>query len=302
MTAMSSSSQLEVMARRAGLRTRARAGTHLAARQPHRHRGAGGLVLRRLGSGALCVPASIGASPAPAGIPRSATPSPAAPGKRSSASCRRTGTSRVGCEDRGGSRDRRACRPGAQLLTQLSHLQSSDRRSVVPESHAYPPFAASGHRQSRPEGRVTAQAPGGEVLVYEAPDGAVRVDVRLERDTVWLRQEQMGRLFGRERSVDHQAHSQRVRGGRTRRERQCAKFAHCRFGQARPVLQPRRDHLGRLPGQVPSRVPASANGPRARCATTWCAATPSTASASSTTRASWKPHWRWCARRRPARR
>jgi hypothetical protein len=46
-----------------------------------------------------------------------------------------------------------------------------------------------------------ADIPRGEVLVYEAPDGAARVDVRLERDTVWLRQEQMSQLFGRERSV-----------------------------------------------------------------------------------------------------
>jgi len=46
-----------------------------------------------------------------------------------------------------------------------------------------------------------AQVPGGEVLVYEAPDGGARVDVRLEQETVWLRQEQMGQLFGRERSV-----------------------------------------------------------------------------------------------------
>ncbi len=35
----------------------------------------------------------------------------------------------------------------------------------------------------------------GEVLVYEAPDGAARVDVRLERDTVWLTQRQMAELF-----------------------------------------------------------------------------------------------------------
>lgn len=49
---------------------------------------------------------------------------------------------------------------------------------------------------------MTVEAPlGGEVLVYEAPDGAARVDVRLERDTVWLRQEQMSQLFERERSV-----------------------------------------------------------------------------------------------------
>ncbi len=43
--------------------------------------------------------------------------------------------------------------------------------------------------------------PGGEVVVYEAPDGEVRVEVRLERETVWLTQAQMAELFGRERSV-----------------------------------------------------------------------------------------------------
>ena len=46
-----------------------------------------------------------------------------------------------------------------------------------------------------------AGAPGGEIIVYEAPGGEVRVDVRLERETVWLSQEQMAELFGRERSV-----------------------------------------------------------------------------------------------------
>lgn len=42
---------------------------------------------------------------------------------------------------------------------------------------------------------------GGEVLVYESADGSARVDVRLDRETVWLTQDQMARLFGRERSV-----------------------------------------------------------------------------------------------------
>ncbi|TCO77511.1 Fic/DOC family protein [Plasticicumulans lactativorans] len=42
---------------------------------------------------------------------------------------------------------------------------------------------------------MTTQAPGGEVLVYEAPDGGVRVEVRLDRDTVWLTQRQMAELF-----------------------------------------------------------------------------------------------------------
>ena len=42
---------------------------------------------------------------------------------------------------------------------------------------------------------------GGEVTLYVAPDGRIRLDVRLERDTVWLTQAQMAELFGRERSV-----------------------------------------------------------------------------------------------------
>lgn len=42
---------------------------------------------------------------------------------------------------------------------------------------------------------------GGEVLVYQAEDGSALVEVRLERDTVWLTQAQMAELFGRERSV-----------------------------------------------------------------------------------------------------
>jgi len=36
---------------------------------------------------------------------------------------------------------------------------------------------------------------GGEVLVYEAPDRGVQVEVKLERDTVWLIQRQMADLF-----------------------------------------------------------------------------------------------------------
>jgi prophage maintenance system killer protein len=38
-----------------------------------------------------------------------------------------------------------------------------------------------------------------EISIYQATNGSI--EVRLERDTVWLSQEQMGMLFGRERSV-----------------------------------------------------------------------------------------------------
>lgn len=40
-----------------------------------------------------------------------------------------------------------------------------------------------------------------DVVLYQADDGTTRLDVRLDRETVWLTQDQMAELFGRERSV-----------------------------------------------------------------------------------------------------
>ena len=42
---------------------------------------------------------------------------------------------------------------------------------------------------------------GGEVVLFKDPDGAVRLDVRLERETVWLSLDQMAKLFRRDKSV-----------------------------------------------------------------------------------------------------
>ena len=42
---------------------------------------------------------------------------------------------------------------------------------------------------------------GGEVVLYEAPDGEVQLDVRLERESVWLSLDQMTKLFRRDKSV-----------------------------------------------------------------------------------------------------
>ncbi|MCL4745709.1 MAG: hypothetical protein KJZ83_09850 [Burkholderiaceae bacterium] len=56
--------------------------------------------------------------------------------------------------------------------------------------HATPPRGMGGCRMNSAD-----TIPGGEVLVYEAPDGGVRVEVKLDRDTVWLTQRQMSDLF-----------------------------------------------------------------------------------------------------------
>ncbi len=41
----------------------------------------------------------------------------------------------------------------------------------------------------------------GEVVVYEAPDGEIRVDVRLHQETVWLSLNQIADLFERDKSL-----------------------------------------------------------------------------------------------------
>ena len=55
------------------------------------------------------------------------------------------------------------------------------KRSKSPSSRAMPPVTSM---RSLVNG-------GGEVVLYEAPDGGVQLDVRLERETVWLTQAQM---------------------------------------------------------------------------------------------------------------
>jgi len=40
-----------------------------------------------------------------------------------------------------------------------------------------------------------------EIIIYKSADGLVKIDVRMEGETLWLTQAQMAELFGRERSV-----------------------------------------------------------------------------------------------------
>jgi len=41
----------------------------------------------------------------------------------------------------------------------------------------------------------------GEILIYQNTEGSIKIDVRLEEETVWLTQEQMANLFGKARST-----------------------------------------------------------------------------------------------------
>src|SRR5690606_8314146 len=39
----------------------------------------------------------------------------------------------------------------------------------------------------------------GDILIYQNPDGNIKIDVRLQEETVWLTQAQMGQLFGKDK-------------------------------------------------------------------------------------------------------
>jgi hypothetical protein len=69
------------------------------------------------------------------------------------------------------------------------------RRSIKPVARRI--FAKNRRKSTTVEDYV----PGGEIVVYKAPDGEVQLDVHLKGDTVWLTQQQMADLFGREQSV-----------------------------------------------------------------------------------------------------
>ncbi len=40
-----------------------------------------------------------------------------------------------------------------------------------------------------------------EIIIYQNPDGNIKIDVRLEEETVWLTQDQMAILFGKAKST-----------------------------------------------------------------------------------------------------
>ena len=40
-----------------------------------------------------------------------------------------------------------------------------------------------------------------EIIIYQNPDGNIKIDVRLEEETVWLTQDQMATLFGKAKST-----------------------------------------------------------------------------------------------------
>ena len=64
------------------------------------------------------------------------------------------------------------------------------------------------------------------IEIYRSQDGSVQLNVKLENETVWLTQNQMAELFGRDRTVITRHINNCYKEGELDRHTTCAKFAH----------------------------------------------------------------------------
>src|SRR5665647_1983530 len=74
-----------------------------------------------------------------------------------------------------------------------------------------------------------------EILIYQNPNGNIKIDVRLEEETVWLTQEQMATLFGKGRSTIAEHIANVFEEGELEQNRTCRKFRQVRMEGTREV-------------------------------------------------------------------
>ena len=67
-----------------------------------------------------------------------------------------------------------------------------------------------------------------EILIYQNPDGNIKIDVHLEEETVWLTQDQMATLFDKGRSTIAEHIGNVFEEGELEQNRTCRKFRQVR--------------------------------------------------------------------------
>lgn len=76
----------------------------------------------------------------------------------------------------------------------------------------------------------------GEIIVYN-PDDSIHLEVRMERESVWLTQSQIGTLFGVDRTVIVKHIKNVYDSGELEEVTTCAKIAHVRQEGGRSVAR-----------------------------------------------------------------
>ena len=73
---------------------------------------------------------------------------------------------------------------------------------------------------------INASKLSDNIIIYQAENGEIRLDVKINNDTVWLTQAQMSELFGRERTVIGKHIKNIFSEGELNEKVVCANFAH----------------------------------------------------------------------------
>lgn len=76
----------------------------------------------------------------------------------------------------------------------------------------------------------------GEIVIYQAEDGAAALEVRLEGETVWLDAHQMAQVFQRDRSVILRHIRNIYATSELPREATCAKYATVQTEGSRELM------------------------------------------------------------------
>ena len=79
---------------------------------------------------------------------------------------------------------------------------------------------------------------GSSIVLYTTDDGNTQLEVKLEKDTVWLTQSQMAELFGRDRTVVGRHIRNIFKEGELDETLVCAKNAHTKkYGRRDDYIQ-----------------------------------------------------------------
>lgn len=73
-----------------------------------------------------------------------------------------------------------------------------------------------------------------DMLIYQAPDGTIKIDVRLEGETVWLTQDHMAQLFGKAKSTINEHIKNIFAEGELAEEASVKRFGISEFQQKAP--------------------------------------------------------------------
>ena len=76
-----------------------------------------------------------------------------------------------------------------------------------------------------------------DILIYQNQEGNIKVDVRLEEETVWLTQDQMAQLFGKGRSTITEHIGNIFKEGELDEKVVCRKFRQTTFSSNSPSLK-----------------------------------------------------------------